>query len=120
MPTYDYVCRECGQRKPDIFYTSYKHMERTIPCSCGGQMGLDWSGTRNFIHQTHSGLYGRPEPALGYDCFQSYEHKKRLLKEWDMEEASDPVKGARLYRKEKPPKANVGKAEWSDDLATHM
>ncbi len=91
----------------------------TIPCECGKQAGWATKGG-NHIHTTHSSMYGRYEPGLGC-VVESYEHKKRLMREMEVIEGGDTVKGSRCHRpseeESSPRKVNTDTA-WlgADDL----
>lgn len=115
MPVYDYRCALCDYRLTDEFYTTWKKAPRVLVCpQCHREtLKQDWAGARNFIHMSHSSMYGKPQPALGGEVLQDYAHKKRLMREWDAEESNDPVKGSRCYQKEKPP-PSPHQAVWLD------
>lgn len=98
MPTYDFSC-ECGLVEEDVYYPSWRHIPNAFMCSaCGSPMKQLFRGGRNFIHPSHSGMYGRPQPALGGDVIEDYAHKQRIMREMGIKESADKVSGARLYR----------------------
>ena len=85
---WDFQCDDCGKRHDRYPYTS-EHVPETIECECGGK--ASWaSGEQNHIHNTISSLYGRGiDPQYGC-VVESYEHKKRLLREQGMVEGDGP------------------------------
>ena len=105
----DCSCGESHQSIP----ISAKKIPKTIKCSCGKRMG--WAAKRtNGIHATHSGLYGRYEPGLGW-VVDSYGHKQQLMRDMDVIEASDPVGGSRCHQKEEPQKMSQNNSTWMDE-----
>ncbi len=96
MPLYDWKCHHCGTIDRDILYT-ISSLPPSRPCPCGASQEQLYEAGRNHIHQTHSGMYGKMNPALGC-VVESYDHKNRLLKEYGMMEAADPVGGSRDYK----------------------
>ena len=77
---WDFDTCECGKSHRDWPITSAK-IPKTIKCDdCGERVG--WIRHRgNKIHRTLSSLYtGRPDPQTG-EVYESYEDKKRILKE---------------------------------------
>jgi len=98
MPIYDYSC-PCGAVVEDVYWRTYAESKPAVMCpKCGQETAQRVIGTRNFIHPSHSGLYGRPEPALGGDVIVDYAHKQRVLRQYGAQEASDRVHGAKLYQ----------------------
>ena len=92
---WDYETCKCGQHHQDTVITQSK-VPQTHKCKCGKRVG--WMSMKaNHIHATKSELYGRFEPGLG-TYVESYSHKKKLMKEMDVIEASDPVGGSRCHR----------------------
>lgn len=79
---WDYQC-SCGKEYRD-WPVNGARVPKTIKCECGKRAG--WVRMRkNQIHRSHSSQYGRMDPRLG-ERVDSYEEKKRLLKERGLEE----------------------------------
>jgi hypothetical protein len=115
--TWSFATCICGKRHKDEVFAG-KRIPKTIKCECGRRVG--WATKKiNGIHATHSGLYGRYEPGLGV-FVESYGHKKELMRELGVEEASDPVGGSRCHYKEEPNPRVQNNSTWMDDadLAT--
>lgn len=116
--TWDYHCTHCDTLLSDVVITSAR-MPATVSCSrCGRDAG--WASQRgNHLHTTHSGMYGRWDHGL--DCVvESYDHKKRLMKQMGVQEASDASGGNRKrseeikHRAQQPrPKQKI---QWTDTL----
>jgi len=103
----------------DVVYSSWREAQDKRVCRRCSQWSYKMIGTRNFIHPSLSSLYDREEPALGYEKFGSYENKRRLLRRWNAEEGSDPVKGSRQYRPEIPdPRTEGSSLRWGEDTRT--
>ena len=98
MPIYDYQCA-CGGKVIDAYFSTFAASPASVTCpECGQNTAARVIGTKNFIHPSLSTMYGRPEPALGGDVLVDYAHKQRVLRELGVQEASDRVHGAKLYR----------------------
>jgi len=98
MVLLDYKCDSCGTIKSDVLFRKSDDITPQIACKCGEQARRLYSGG-NHIHATKSSLYGNYEPALGM-VVESYSHKQRLMREFSITEANDPVKGSRNDRSE--------------------
>lgn len=119
MPIYDYLCQECDHLQEDLYFSSWKEAPPVKGCPvCRAYAARKVIGTKNFIHPTISTLYGRPEPALGGDCFESYDHKRKVLERLGAIEASDRVQGAKLYQDRahwnQPPRKPTERLQWGD------
>ena len=95
----DYKCFTCDSMQHDVYYSSKADVSETVPCPCGEQATKVLLRT-NFIHPSHSSLYGRPQPALGNEVIEDYGHKKRLMREYGLEESNDAVGGNRKRSEE--------------------
>lgn len=95
MPVnHDYYCKECETEHSDVVYN--------VPFCCGKPMSIHFgriTGPSTF-NPNNSSMYGKYHP--GFGCIvEDYAHKQRLLKQYDVIEASDPVRGSRQH--ERPP-----------------
>jgi hypothetical protein len=52
--------------------------------------------TSNFIHNSHSGMYGKFHAGFG-EVVESYSHKQELLKKYNVTESADSVGGSRCH-----------------------
>jgi hypothetical protein len=52
--------------------------------------------TSNFIHNSHSGMYGKFHAGFG-QVVESYSHKQELLKKYNVTESADSVGGSRNH-----------------------
>lgn len=110
----DYYCN-CGRWQRDVFFSRRADVTDRVPCECGEEAEKVIAVRRNFIHPSHSSLYGRYEPALDA-VVEDYGHKKRLMDELGVMEGNDLVGGSREYRKDPPPKRSAGNdVAWTDD-----
>ena len=115
MRLWDYQTCKCGQSHQSEPITRTK-VPKTIKCDCGRRVG--WAMSRgNHLHTTHSGLYGKFEPGLGV-VVESYEHKQQLMKELDVIEAADPVKGSRCHIVDDPGQRQPQAPIWVDEPET--
>ncbi len=111
---WDYGCDTCGKKYPD-YPVEGKRIPETIVCECGKKASWATKGG-NHLHTTRSSMYGRYEPGLG-QYVESYEHKKKLMKELDVIEGGDTVGGSRCHRpsaEEMSPRAVNENAAWMD------
>ena len=100
---HDYICKkgtvtEFGNQPSDI--------KRTIDCPCCGESAEQYYGTkRQMCRWNFSGcrpgsygspglMYGRVDPQTGV-AFENYSHKKKWLRDHNMEETGDTVHGSR-------------------------
>lgn len=95
----DYKCDACGTVQTDVLFRKSDDITRQIACKCGHKARRLYSGG-NHIHPSHSSLYGKYEPALDM-VVKDYSHKQRLMREYQITEANDTVKGSRNDRAEK-------------------
>ena len=80
---WDYKCISCGKVHRD-HPVDGDTIPKTIACDCGKRAG--WTRLKkNLIHRSISSLYGKTDPRFG-ERVDSYEEKKRLLKEHGLEE----------------------------------
>ena len=91
MPiNHDYYCPKCSDEKTDIIGTA--------PKCCDVKMQIHFgriTGPVNF-NPHNSAMYGKYHP--GFGCVvESYSHKQRLLKQYDVIEAADSVKGSKMH-----------------------
>jgi hypothetical protein len=116
---WDFATCSCGKRHQDEVITRAR-IPKTIKCECGLRVG--WVlGKTNGIHATTSALYGRWEPGLG-EFVESYSHKKQLMKEQGVIEASDPVGGSRCHQPSDTsprPIDESNNSTWMDDGDLH-
>ena len=96
----DFKCGGCGLVTEDVYFKSKVDVTETVTCSGCGNKAHKVILRTNFIHPSHSSMYGRKEPALGNEVIQDYAHKKRLMKEYDIIESNDPTGGNRKYSEE--------------------
>ena len=97
MPRFvDYRCEECNELVEDEMFANLDAVTLYVTCPrCKGQAHQIKSGRTNFIHPSHSGLYGKPQPAFGNIVMEDYAHKQRLLKEFGVQESNDAVGGSK-------------------------
>ena len=95
MPFNDYECK-CGKRYDDEWATRASLVQRSVRCACGKQAVMVFDKPRNGIHSDHSSMYGQWNPTFG-EVVKDYSHKNRLMKKYDVHEASDPVGGSRCH-----------------------
>jgi len=101
VPIHDFRC-ECGEEKKDLYFPM-KSLPRYLKCGCGKRMYQQWGKGFNKKRSLTSilGSNAKHHPQLGYDIeIESPDHYKQLLKEYEMEEAGDTVKGTREWQKE--------------------
>lgn len=114
---WDFHCIHCSKEYRD--WPSEGKIPKTILCECGHR--AEWGQQKtNHLHRSHSSMYGKFEPGLG-QVVESYEHKKKLMKEMDLQESSDPTGGSRNYRpEEQPAKVEQNNSQFLDagDLAS--
>ena len=96
MVFHDYECTECGHRQIDVPSTTSTQIQRILPCTeCDGTARMIFV-TSNFIHNSHSGMYGKFHAGFG-EVVESYSHKRELLKKYNVTESADPVGGSRCH-----------------------
>ena len=115
MLFHDFECNKCGNIDEDVPFENHHSIEREVDCSkCGGVASMLFS-RRNFLHQNHSGMYGKWHD--GFGCVvESYSHKQSLLKKYNVIESADPVGGSRNHIGADVTSPNQTKAEgpqWS-------
>tara|TARA_R100001530_G_scaffold97948_2_gene68101 strand:+ start:1565 stop:1978 length:414 start_codon:yes stop_codon:yes gene_type:complete len=108
---WDFFCGSCNKSYRD--WPCEGKIPQTIECKCGKQ--AEWGRQKtNHIHRSHSSMYGKYEPGLG-QVVESYEHKRQLMKEMDLQESSDPSGGSRSYRpEEQPARASKNNSQFLD------
>ena len=81
---WDFETCECGAKHKDEPIDAERVPER-LTCACGREVG--WvRHRRNYIHESHSGLYDKGvDPQYGCKV-ESYGHKQQLLREKGMTE----------------------------------
>lgn len=116
----DYECSTCGFLQEDVYFSSRDKVTPTRPCTeCDATADKLIAHRRtNFIHPSHSGLYGKYEPALGC-VVEDYGHKQRLMKELNVEEASDATGGSKSYWQPEPGPRPQTDSNWIDDPGSH-
>ena len=102
MPRHDYRCETCSAMEYDVFHAP-DDLPDSIDCPCGGNMSRfygcfnfndHWSGQSS---HGKGRMYGKYH--YGFGCVvESYAHKQRLLRQYDVSEAADPVGGSRSWR----------------------
>jgi len=109
----DYACEKCGEMQIDVFYHGRDAVEKQVDCPCGSKADKIISN-RNFIHPSHSGMYGKFHDGLGC-VVDDYAHKKRLMKQQGVMEGADPVGGSRNHWKPTPDRpAPIPGSHWTD------
>lgn len=98
----DFKCDNCAHVWEKMFRSRAK-MVRKLQCpQCKLHAGFRlYNSRQNHIHPDHSSQYGKFQPAFG-QVVKDYAHKRKLLKEFDVSEASDPVRGSRSFRDNMP------------------
>ena len=98
----DYKCSTCGFAEVDVYFSLRSEVTPDRPCKCGQKADRVFAHAKqNFIHSTHSSMYGKYEPGLG-QVVESYGHKQHLMREMGVQESSDPTGGSRCYQKTDP------------------
>ena len=96
MVFHDYECEKCGHRQVDVPTATHAQIQRIIPCNqCDGTARMIFV-TSNFIHNSHSGMYGKFHAGFG-QVVESYSHKQELLKKYNVTESADSVGGSRNH-----------------------
>ena len=91
---HDYEC-ENGHRQIDVANDSSK-VRRTIKCNeCDKRAAMLFIKS-NFIHNSHSGMYGKFHAGFG-EVVESYSHKQQLLKKYNVTESADKVGGSTCH-----------------------
>ena len=91
---HDYECKD-GHRQLDIQNDS-NNIKRKIKCDqCEKDANMLFIKS-NFIHNSHSGMYGKFYAGFG-QVVESYSHKQELLKKFNVRESADPVGGSRCH-----------------------
>jgi putative FmdB family regulatory protein len=114
MPIYDYACSACGHKEPDLYF-SLSELPKVRACgSCGKKKSTQhFAGVKRLGQITSSAsMYGVWQPAVGR-VFNSYEEKKKYLKEHNLIETNDPIKGSRSKRREEPT-VGLDRASWTE------
>lgn len=96
MPIHDYECRACGHVERDLYYSreSIPKLKRCPSCKKKESRQIfDQFGAAQ-IHSTISSMYGYWHPQMG-EVIRDYTHKRQLMRRYNMEEGSDPVRGNR-------------------------
>jgi DNA-directed RNA polymerase subunit RPC12/RpoP len=96
MILHDYECQACGGFYEDVWFHKSADVLKAIRCDdCGEDAPMVFRVT-NGIHYDHSGMYGKYH--AGFGCVvESYSHKQKLLKQYNVVESSDPVGGSRSH-----------------------
>ena len=101
MPTYDFECLDCSRVERDLWF-SWRNVPRMKRCpACGKKRSRQIfdEPRKAQIHLNNPALYGYYHPQMG-GVIEDYGHKKRLMKENQMYEGSDPVRGNRKHSEE--------------------
>lgn len=112
----DYKCDSCEHVQEDVFFEKRSDVTSTRACTnCDEQAHrVLFPRQQNHLHQSHSGLYGKFEPAAGR-VFESYGDKKKWMRENGVQEGNDPVGGSRCHRVDDPgPRQRRGDTAWTD------
>jgi len=111
----DYKCSTCGFVEVDVYFSLRSEVTPCRPCvECGSEANRVFAHPKqNFIHATHSSMYGKFEPGLGV-VVESYGHKQRLMRELDVQESSDTTGGSRCYQKTDPGPSSTSPSWVSD------
>ena len=96
MVLHDYECEKCNHRQIDVPSASHAQIQRIISCNqCDGTARMIFV-TSNFIHNSHSSMYGKFHAGFG-QVVESYSHKQELLKKYNVTESADSVGGSRNH-----------------------
>lgn len=96
MVLHDYECEKCNHRQIDVPSATHAQIQRIIPCNqCDGTARMIFV-TSNFIHNSHSSMYGKFHAGFG-QVVESYSHKQELLKKYNVTESADSVGGSRNH-----------------------
>ena len=107
---WDFGCEHCGKVYRD--FPCAGRVYKTIACECGKR--AEWITQKiNQLTGSTSSMYGRFEPGLG-EYVESYDHKKRLMRKYGVEESSDPTGGSRCYQPEQPPPRVANNSQFLD------
>jgi hypothetical protein len=111
----DYACAKCDKLIEDEFFATRDAVVETIPCDCGSDAERIFTTSRqNFIHPSHSSMYGKFEEGLGC-VVEDYGHKQRLMRDMGVMEGADTVGGSRCHRQSEPERAkNLPQSTWLD------
>ena len=91
---HDYECED-GHRQLDIQNDS-NNIKRKIKCDqCEKDANMLFIKS-NFIHNSHSNMYGKFHAGFG-QVVESYSHKQELLKKYNVRESADAVGGSRCH-----------------------
>ena len=91
---HDYECED-GHRQIDVANDSSK-VRRTIKCDQCNKRAAMLFIKSNFIHNSHSNMYGKFHAGFG-EVVESYSHKQELLKKYNVTESADAVGGSRCH-----------------------
>ena len=120
MPIYNFRCNTCDHEEKDIYFTIPKLPRKRKCAECGVKDSTqDYRGRREAEPSSNNSMYGKWQPGAGV-VWNSYSEKKQWLKDNNMEETHDLVKGSRSKRRDPPPRPSVP-AEWVDiPRAAHL
>jgi len=112
MIFHDFECTNCGHFHEDVVFDSHREVQRQIDCTqCDGVATMRFTRS-NFLHQRHSGMYGKWHD--GFGCVvESYSHKQTLLKKYKVIESADPVGGSRCHIASEITTPKAEGPEWS-------
>ena len=96
MIFHDFGCSQCGLEQIDVVFGNSSQVRPTVPCECGGEASMLF-GRTNFIHSSHSNMYGKYHVGFG-EVVRDYHHKQQLLKKYNCIESAAPVGGSRCHR----------------------
>lgn len=96
MPRFDYHCRRCHEAHEK--YVSFENMDK-VHCWCGAPMERQFPATTSNYRRgeyTATFMEFKPHHDEALDCdVHGFREKKEILKALDLQEAGDPVGGAR-------------------------
>ncbi len=114
MPIYDYSCDACGHLEEDLYF-SISELPKVRSCGkCKANASTQhFAGVKRLGQITSAAsMYGVWQPAVGR-VFNTYEEKKKYLKEHNLIETNDPIGGSRSKRREEP-KVGPDRASWTE------
>ena len=123
MPLHTFEC-VCGEKMENLFYRAADVPRYKICKACGKHMHQTWRKAFNkkrSLTEILGNASASHHPQVGTDIkIESADHYRQLCKEYDMEEADDPVGGNRQWRKDQLEnnKAAAGRKRKLADIAT--
>ena len=98
MPRYDYKCGTCGSGSTEFVRYEDRKKDRKCECGCGNKATYQFPMGAALGVQILEPYY---DEALGCDI-HGPRHKRQVMKSQGVQEAGDPVGGARNFDKHAP------------------